>query len=122
MNHSPSFLTIRVEKARFYAFHGVFDQENRVGAEYELNVSVVIPVSASMRSDNLEGTVSYADIYEVCRIEISKPSRLIEHVALRIVKALSEKFPQIVSGTIEFRKVHPPIAGFDGSAAVKIDF
>ena len=113
---NPPTITIALEGVKFHAFHGVFEQERKVGAEFEVNLEV------SMRSDRLVGTVSYADLYAVCRSEMEKPSALIEHVALRIADSVRALSADIIHGRIRLRKLHPPIAAFDGSASVTLDF
>lgn len=119
---NPPTITIALEGVKFHAFHGVFEQERKVGAEFEVSLEVQVVVSDSMRSDRLVGTVSYADLYAVCRSEMEKPSALIEHVALRIADSVRALSADIIHGRIRLRKLHPPIAAFDGSASVTLDF
>lgn len=115
-------IVIRLERMEFHSFHGVFEQENRVGARYQVDLSVRVPVSSSMRRDSLEGTVSYADIFEEVKRQMSVPSALIEHVAIRIAETLQEKFPQIEGGRVSIGKCRPPVAGMIGSASVELEF
>lgn len=119
---TSSMMTISLEDVMFHAFHGVFSQETSVGNEFSLSLSVHTPVTSQMEDDNLDGTVSYADLYEICRDEMNKTSKLIEHVAIRIAREIKKNFPQVHSGMIRISKLHPPIAGFDGAASVEIRF
>ncbi len=111
-----------MESVKFHAFHGVFNQEQLVGNEFEVSVSIEIPISSGMENDDLEGTVSYADVYAVCKVEMDSSSKLLEHVALRISNHLLERWPQIIRGKIKIVKLHPPVAGFMGKAAVSYSF
>ena len=82
MSLSPGMIEISVEMARIHAFHGVASQERTVGNEFELSISVLVPISDGMRMDLIDGTVSYADLYELCVKEMAVPSDLLEHVIL----------------------------------------
>ncbi len=122
MSLNNSLLTVSIEDVIFHAFHGVFPQEAIVGNEFSLSLSVKIRITEGMKLDMLEGTVSYADLYDICLGEMSKPSKLIEHLAIRIVHKIKLEFPEVVEGEIRITKLHPPIAGFDGKASVCMRF
>lgn len=118
---SPLF-EISIENARFLAYHGVFHQENRVGNTFDVSAKVTTPVSSQIKNDELGATISYADLYELIKAEMTKPSRLLEHVCLRIATEIKTKWPYVQSGEIKIVKLQPPISGCTGSAAVKIFF
>ena len=115
-------MTIFLSDLHFYAFHGVMEQERKVGNEFIVDAEVVISYSENDISDNLESTVSYADIYEIIDQEMKSASDLLETVALRIRKRLLRAWPRIMAGFIKITKTSPPIAGMQGSAGVKLKF
>jgi dihydroneopterin aldolase len=49
-----------------------------------------------------------------------KPSKLIENVAGRILKAIKNKFPQILETTVKITKLNPPVNGEAGKATVTV--
>ena len=55
---------ISLEDCRFHAFHGVLPQERRVGNDFSVS-AVVCYTPADILSDNLDSTISYADLYEI---------------------------------------------------------
>ena len=87
---------IRLQAMRFYAYHGVAEQER----------------------DRLEDTINYAEVYETVREEMRIPSRLLEHVAGRILKALHHRFPTLQAAEIKLSKLNPPFGGDLHSASV----
>lgn len=111
---------ICLEKMKFYAYHGVSEQERKVGNNYEVTLKISVPVQDAMDSDLLSHTVNYADLYELVKKEMEKPSSLIEHVAGRIVKRLQQDYPQIKSFTLKVTKIRPPISGEMGSASFEV--
>lgn len=119
---NPPTITVALEGVRFHAFHGVFEQERAVGADFEVDIQTQVVVSDAMRADRLDGTVSYADLYDICKREMEQSSALIEHVALRIVRAIRSFSADIIHGKVLIRKLHPPISGFEGSASVSLEF
>lgn len=110
--------TIQLEEMRFYAYHGVSEQERKVGNDYSVSLIVHVPIEAAVWSDDLSETINYAELYDLVRQEMRISSRLIEHVAGRIVTAIRTRFPQITGLTVTVRKMHPPISGDIASAAI----
>ncbi len=100
--------SIKLERLRFYAYHGVMEQERRVGNDYEVSVEVEYPFECALESDNLDDTLNYAALYAVIEREMSVSSKLLEHVAGRIICAIKKEFPVAVAGEISISKLHPP--------------
>ena len=106
---------------RLFAFHGVLEQERAVGAYYTLNVAVDTDFSRAMATDELEGTISYAAIYEVVKRELAVPSQLLEHVAGRICTAIFNTFPAATRIQLDIIKENPPMGADCRGAGVAID-
>lgn len=101
---------IRLEALRFYAYHGVLQQERNVGGFYTLDLCLTLSdASSAIADDNLAGTVNYAEVYELVRSEMATPSALLEHVAGRILTAVFERFPLVASAVVSVRKDNPPM-------------
>lgn len=114
--------SIKLERMRFYAYHGVMEQERRVGNHYEVSVEVEYPFEKALESDNLDDTLNYAELYAVVDREMAIPSKLLEHVVGRIVKSIQKEFPATVAGEISISKLHPPFKCDmpQGGAVVKV--
>ena len=91
---------IHFDKMHFYAYHGVDPQEQTVGNDFSVELSLYVPFDAAMRSDSLSNTVNYAHIYKEINAIMSTPSRLLENVAGRIITTLQARFPKIRGGRI----------------------
>lgn len=115
-------LSIELKGLEFFAFHGAFDQERKVGNRFIVDLTVNVAVTDGMCSDSLDGTVSYCDLFDIVREEMAKPSKLLEHVALRIAGRIKSSLGAVESGNVRIAKCRPPIAGFNGEAAVVLDF
>ena len=101
--------TIHIERYSTYAFHGVMPQERKVGARFYVSIEAKVEVSEkALVEDCLEGTVSYADIINVVREEMSIPAALLEHLAYRVARRLLDKFSAIQSLNLRIDKENPP--------------
>lgn len=114
-------MEINLSGLRFFSRIGVFQQEQTVGGEFEVGVSVRYSPKLPVE-DVLEDTISYADIYEEIKAEMAVPHQLLEHVAYRISVRLTERWQQIESGFVEVKKLHAPIKGLIGECGVKYFF
>lgn len=109
---------ISLENIRLYAYHGVFPQETKVGNNFVIDIKVKVNVVKATESDSLNDTVSYATIYEIIKREMEIPSKLIEHVAGRIISALKSELPQIEKVELKLSKLTPPFGGQVESASI----
>lgn len=120
MRLTASYITLR--QVRFHAFHGVMPQERQVGADFLLDVRVGYPLAQAMRSDEVGDTLNYATLYDLVVREMQQPSKLLEHVAGRMVEAISQTFPQVISVDLEFTKLNPPMGADCEGASVEVHF
>ena len=74
-----------------------------------------------METDELDGTISYAEVYSIIKAEMDIPSRLIEHVAGRICRALFDRFPAAEAIHLEILKENPPMGADCRGAGVSVD-
>ena len=107
-----------LENLTFYAYHGVFPEENIVGNTFVVTLSVDVDLQKASETDNLDDTINYQLLYDIVKTEMQIQSKLIEHVAGRILRAVISKFPQITKTEIQLKKLNPPISGQVESATV----
>lgn len=115
-------LEISLNDLRFYAYHGVMEEERKNGNEFIVSLSIYIPFDEGLREDNIESTISYSDLYEIVSEEMKIPHNLLEKVALSIKERVTHKFPEILKGNIKIEKVRPPIPGMLGTASITLNF
>lgn len=120
-NQVPAF-EISLSDLKFHAFHGVLPQENKVGNEFVVTVTIRIPYSRDILDDNLDATISYADLYEIVAEEMHSPKKLLETVAARIAGKIKAKWNQVLGGKITICKSTPPINKITGAAEVGLFF
>lgn len=74
-----------------------------------ISVKIKTDFSNAIQTDNLDGTISYAEVCNIIKREMSITSNLLEHVAGRIVNALLSHFINISSIWLSISKENPPM-------------
>ena len=111
---------IYLRNVRLHAFHGVLPQEGIVGNDYLVNLVLDYDFSSAMQTDDLQGTLNYAEVYQKVREEMAVPSKLLEHVAGRIAHRLFSDFPEIQKLQLSITKVNPPMGADSDGAGVEV--
>ncbi len=103
---------ITIEGLRLRAYHGVAEQERRVGNDFEVSMWMDVPMSDMAAMDDcLDHTINYARLVEIVKEQMARPSALIEHAAGRIARAIAEAYGEhIAVGEVTVSKMAPPIA------------
>ncbi len=113
---------IHVKDMEFYGYHGVLPEETKLGQRFRVTLSIASNLQHAGETDNLDHTVSYAEVYEVCKeIVEGTPFKLIEAVAEKIAQEILKTFQAYVSGIrVEVIKPDPPIPGNYKEVSVEI--
>lgn len=113
-------LTIAVERLELYGYHGVPDDEQRLGHRYIVDLSAMLD-SKAQETDRVEDTVDYGEIVAVAtRAFHERQARTLERLASRIARTLLDEFPNISEITVKVGKRLPPIAAIIGLASVSL--
>ncbi|MDO4191039.1 MAG: dihydroneopterin aldolase [Bacteroidales bacterium] len=113
-------MKISLNGMRFYAYHGFYEVEQKVGGWYSVDVTAEPTIKEAGKDDELSQTINYEIIYNTVKTEMSKKSKLIEHVALRTLHALEQTLPTATALTVRIHKLNPPLGGEVKEAVVEI--
>ena len=113
---------ILLENLKIYSCHGVLPEETLIGTYYILNLEVHADLWKAVGTDDLNDTINYAEINDIIHEEMKIPSNLMEHVAGRILKKITKKFPQVSFLKIKITKTNPPMPGEMDGVSVQIEF
>ena len=87
---------ILIRNLKIFAYHGVHDYEKENGQNFVFDIDVFVDVSDACKSDNVDDTVSYAEIIEeTIRIFTSRKDDLVERAAERVSEGLFDRFEKI---------------------------
>jgi dihydroneopterin aldolase len=112
---------IVLEGLEFYAYHGCFTEEQKIGCNYIIDLELYTDINKASENDNLDETINYSEVYNTVKQEMLKPSKLIEHVAGRILNQLFSGFEKLDRATIKISKINPPVGGQIKSAGVVLE-
>lgn len=100
---------INLKGLRFYAYHGAEVQEAVVGGWYTVDVTIKTDATIAVESDELCGTVNYAQVAAIVGEQMLIRSALLEHVAGRIARSVLDAFGGVRAVTVTVSKEHPPV-------------
>lgn len=103
--------TIRLKNIKIYAFHGCLLEEGQIGSDYVVNLSVKANLTKASHTDELNDTVNYVLLQQIVREEMALRSKLLEHVAKRIMEAVLLKVAMVNEVAVTVAKRNPPIGG-----------
>ncbi len=102
---------ISLEGMEFFAYHGHFDEEQRIGNKYSIDVSLEADLHYAASSDRLQDTIDYGSVYRIVQLVMQKKHRLLEHVGHEIIAGIQHKFSAARKITVSVSKFNPPIGG-----------
>lgn len=111
---------VEIDRLRLRACHGVMPQERCVGNLFEVSVSLEYDVEKAAVTDDVAHALDYSKVVAVIADEMSRPSALLENVALRIKDRIVADFPVVLAGWVKVIKLTPPIPGRMRSVSVSI--
>ena len=85
-------------------------EEARIGSDYIVNSNVKADLKDAAISDQLEDTINYVDLLKIVNEEMAINSKLLEHVAERIVSRILRTM-KTVNNVKGLQSKNPPING-----------
>ena len=113
--------TIRLKNIKIYAYHGCLVEEEKIGSDYLVNLSVKADLSRAASTDKLGDTVDYVHLQEIVKREMAKRSKLLESVGQRIIDAIFNQIPMARAVQVTVSKVNPPIGGDVAEVSVTME-
>ncbi len=108
-------LTVSVHKLRLHGKHGLYPEEAVLGGWYEVDVDISVAATAEEEWPFLD----YTQISRIVQEVFSHPVPLLETLVRSIYAALKSELNLAGPGIrITVRKLHPPMPGDVGYAAV----
>jgi dihydroneopterin aldolase len=112
---------IRIKRAIFYGYHGVYEEEQNVGGKFEADVDIYTDFSAAGKKDSLKQTIDYEKVYKfMYKLALEKKYYLIEALAIRITDQLLMNFESIDKVAVRVRKNNPPVGGVADYVEVEV--
>jgi dihydropteroate synthase len=105
----PSGDRIVLEGMSFHGYHGVFEEEARIGAPFVVDVELRLPLSGE---DRLARTLDYARVYALVAEHVTgRRFRLIEALAAAIAERALALDARVLEVVVRVHKPHAPLPG-----------
>ena len=111
---------ITLSGMEFFAYHGCFAEEQIIGNKFIVDLEFFASTENAEKNDDLTKTVNYQKVYEMVKAEMEIKSKLLEHVAKRVLDALYKGFPSIGGSKITVSKLNPPVGGKVGRVSITL--
>ncbi len=102
---------IKLQNIRIHTNHGCLVEESKIGSDYRVDLTVEANLNKSATTDELADTVDYVHLNIIVKEEMAIRSKLLEHVAERILKRIFNEIDIVKAATIAVSKINPPISG-----------
>jgi dihydroneopterin aldolase len=111
---------ILLQGIQFYGYHGVYDEERRLGQRFVVDVELRLDLSGAASEDEVSATVDYSQVQAVVlEIGARQQFKLLETLATRIASTLLERFP-IQQVTVRATKPAPALPGLLAGVSVEV--
>ena len=96
-------------------------EETVIGSEYRVDLWVDADLTVASSSDDLKDTPDYVVLNQIVVEEMKVPSRLLEHVAQRIIDRIKLSFAGLERIRVRVSKINPPVGGVVQSVSVLLE-
>ena len=102
---------IRLHNIRVHSNHGCLEEEAKIGSDYRVDLTITANLNISAQTDELSDTVDYVHLNLIVEEEMAIRSKLLEHVAERILNRIFKELIIVTEAVIAVSKINPPIGG-----------
>jgi dihydroneopterin aldolase len=113
-------ITVELKQVRFFAYHGLYQEEKKTGNDFEVNLAVSYEPGEVLIGD-IKTTINYARLFELVKVQFDTPVDLLETLVINIAAEIKKAFPRAKRISISIVKLHPPIEKFTGNVSVSFD-
>lgn len=95
---------IKLQGLEIYGNHGYYKDEKQLTQKFQVNISFELNIEKAAAGDDLEETVNYEEVVNLCQKVMDEPTNLIETLAVNTAKAIKSSFPFLRNIHIELAK------------------
>ncbi len=110
-------ISIHLNELEFFGYHGILPEEKILGGNFILNAEIIFQEHEDV-IHTIKHTIDYEDIFLIIQQRMSISTPLLESIVMDIGSTIKQQFKEVTSIKISLKKLHPPIAGLQGSVGV----
>src|ERR1700712_602640 len=112
-------MLIHLTNLEFFAHHGLLESEKINGNDFVIDCAVEFDEPKTVIW-HMNETIDYVSVYNLIKVRMAKPTKLLETIAQLIVADIFESQMLAKKVTVTIRKMRPPIEDFIGQVGVTI--
>jgi len=113
---------IIIEELEVYAYHGVAQEEKKLGQMFVVSLQINIDLETAAQSGNLDATINYFELCNIVKdILRSESFDLIETAAIRVIQGVFHNFDHAQAVKILLKKPWAPMGHHLKYAAVELE-
>jgi dihydroneopterin aldolase len=105
-------LEIILKEMEFFAFHGLYPEENKLGNKFTVNLKITVEDESIF--------LDYTLLYQLIKTEMQTTTPTLEKLTQNICNQIKARFEGISAIAIEVQKHQPPLGGICKYAAVRL--
>lgn len=112
---------ILLKNLSFYGYHGVLEEENKLGQKFIIDAVLYVDMEEACGSDSVYDTVNYAEVFEIIQYHATiMKYKLIEALAHNIINEIFQKHKRVQEIEITVKKPEAPVNGIYDYFGVEI--
>ena len=111
-------LKIELSNLQFHGFHGVYEEENKAGGDYEVELTVYLE-PRKIPDRHLDETIDYTRLYQVVKQHMEQPTPLLETLTTEIAQEILSTYQKAEEVCVKIKKLNPPIPFFNGHVSAE---
>lgn len=112
---------IKLQNIRTFSYHGCLEEEAKIGSDYRVDLEIKTDMRKPKETDELADAVDYVQLNRIVVEEMAIRSKLLEHVAHRIVKRIFGELPEVSRIVLGVSKLNPPIGGDVEAVTIQLE-
>jgi len=115
-------MIIALHGAEFFAFHGFYPEEQKLGNWFVVDIDVEFTPSANISDDDLNNSVNYEQLYDIACEEMKLTKKLIETVAQAIIDEIKNQYAFVDRIQVRVKKMNPLVGAKTKYSSVTIQY
>lgn len=113
-------ISIELINLRMFAYHGIFEGEEKVGNPYIINLSVKYDESHH-DFESINDTINYENLHHIVKHWMDLPTGLLEKICANIVRHIKHDYSYVKEIDLSIQKLQPPLEQFEGNVGVSMN-
>ncbi|TSJ39285.1 dihydroneopterin aldolase [Mucilaginibacter corticis] len=115
-------MIIALHGAEFFAFHGFYPEEQKLGNWFVVDIDVEFTPTANISDDDLNNSVNYEQLYDIACEEMKLTKKLIETVAQAIIDEIKNQYTFVDRIQVRVKKMNPLVGAKTKYSSVTVQY